>query len=283
MEKWKPVLPVLLALVIAFAGSLMTYRWVKKQMAKAPQAGTGDLQTVSVAVAKKDMSWGIRLNKSEINDQVELLPYLKSSVPPGAFQDLDSLDKRVLIFPVKQGEPVLETSLAPVDVTTGGVAAILKPGKRALAVQGDKVIGLSGFIQPGNRVDVFVTLIDPRKETEVTKLVLQDILVLATGEELQEVGQGEPNAVDVFTLEVTPEEGEKLALAAMQGRIQLALRSATDIETILTKGASATETLDSFKEVGPAPKRVFKQGGKTFSRQVDVIRGNERSGQTFYQ
>jgi pilus assembly protein CpaB len=288
MEKWKSVLPVLLALVIASAGSWMTYRWVKKQLAQGQTSGKEEVQTVTVAVAKADLPWGTKLSRNQAQAQLELLSYLKESVPPGAFKDVESLDERVLVFPVKKGEPVLESSLAPVDVRIGGVAAILKPGKRALAVQGDKVIGLSGFVLPGNRVDVFVTLPDPRKDTEVTKLVLQDIPVLATGSELQENDKGDPMPVDVYTLEVTPQEGEKLALAAMEGKIQLGLRSAMDLETVLTKGATAVETLDSFKEVGPAPKRnvvpkEIKRGEKPFMRQVEVIRGNERSGQTFYQ
>jgi pilus assembly protein CpaB len=58
-----------------------------------------------------------------------------------------------------------------VSVTTGGISAVVAPGKRAIAVAGDKVIGLAGFIQPGNHVDILVTLKSPFSESHITKLV----------------------------------------------------------------------------------------------------------------
>ena len=71
---------------------------------------------------------------------------------------------RVLISALKEMEPVLDSRLAPENVIAGGVSAVLKQGKRAIAVKGDKVIGISGFIQPGNRVDVLATLKDPKHQ-----------------------------------------------------------------------------------------------------------------------
>jgi pilus assembly protein CpaB len=285
MGRWRTVIPIVLAALIALIGSFLTYRWVKIQMARAPVQSGEVLETADIAVAKVDLPWGTKLSKEHFNEQFDRSPYLKKSLPAGAFENLDDLDGRVVIVPVKQQQPVLESSLAPVSVRTGGVSAILGPGKRALAVKGDKVIGLSGFILPGNRVDVFVTLTDPKNEEEVTKLVLQDIPVLATGTEMQENSKGEPMPVDVYTLEVTPDDGEKLSLAASKGQIQLALRNPMDTETVLTEGANATDTLNSFQKVVPArPKPVnkpVKRGEKPFTRSVEVIKGNVVSGETF--
>ena len=123
-------------------------------------------------------------------------------------------------------------------MTVGGVSAVIKPGMRAIAVKGDKVIGISGFIQPGNRVDVLVTLKDPKTKNETTKMVLSNVLVLATGTEVQEKQDGKPSPVDVYTLEVDPNQGEMLALAAAEGKLQFALRNMMDMETLLTKGAT---------------------------------------------
>ncbi len=99
-----------------------------------------------------------------------------------------------------------------------------------MGVKVDKVVGVSGFIHPGNRVDVLVTLSRSDRQNEpTTKIVLENILVLATGTELEKSGKQEkPAQVDVITLEVTPEEGEKLALAATEGKLQLALRNYSD-------------------------------------------------------
>ena len=85
--------------------------------------------------------------------------------------------------------------------------------------------------------------------------------------------------MDVYTLEVTPEEGEKLALADAQGRLQLALRNATDTETVLTKGATVKDTLASYRY---ATKRRSPRRGPYVSK-VQVIKGNKVSQKTFSQ
>jgi pilus assembly protein CpaB len=104
--------------------------------------------------------------------------------------------------------------------------------------------------------------------------------VLATGEELSENRDGETSPVDVYTLEVTPEEAEKLSLAAAEGRLQFALRNATDMETVLTRGATVPQTLASFRPV--AQKRKRRSVNPSVSK-VQVIKGNKVSQKTFYQ
>ena len=135
------------------------------------------------------------------------------------------------------------------------------------------MIGISGFILPGNRVDILATLKPVGTKKEVTKIVLENILVLATGTEMQQNDKGDPAPVDVYTLEVSPEDGEKLALAASNGKLQFALRNVTDAETVLTKGASVNETLASYKyneKRKTKSQRVIKRPFK-----VEVIKGGE--------
>lgn len=271
----RAIVPILLAVCVALVGSFLTYRWVKLQVPPSTESAEQAAEIVSIAVAAVDLAWGKQLVEADLKRE----RYLKDSLPPGSFVSLEKLEGRVLVFPIKANEPVLESRLAPITVETGGMAAIVEPGKRAIAVKGDKVIGLSGLIRPGNRVDVLVTLKEPGKKTEVTKLVLQDIPVLATGVQLQEGGKGEASPVDVYTLEVTPEEGEKLALADAQGKLQLALRNATDTETVLTKGATVKDTLDSYRY---ATKRRISPRGPYVS-EVQVIKGNQVSKKTFTQ
>jgi pilus assembly protein CpaB len=186
----------------------------------------------------------------------------------------------VLISPLKEREPVLESRLAPDDVTMGGVSALIRPGMRAVAVKGDKVIGISGFIQPGNRVDVLVTMRDPATKNEINKMVLSNVLVLATGTEIEERRDGAPRPVDVYTLEVDPEQSERLALAAAEGKLQFALRGATDQETVLTRGATVTQTLSSLRGEDPSPPPKVKEW-RPQSRTVTVetIKGDKVSRQ----
>jgi pilus assembly protein CpaB len=271
----RAIVPILLAVCVALVGSFLTYRWVKLQVRPPSETAEQAVETVSIAVAAVDLAWGKQLAGEDLKWE----RYLKDSLPPGCFWTPEKVEGRVLVFPIKANEPVLESRLAPTSVETGGIAAIVEPGKRAIAVKGNKVIGLSGLIRPGNRVDVLVTLKEPGEKGEVTKLVLQSIPVLATGQELKEGGKGEASPVDVYTLEVTPEEGEKLTLADAEGKLQLALRNATDTETVLTRGATVKDTLASYRY---ATKRTKSARGPYVTR-VQVIKGNQVSQKNFNQ
>ena len=266
MGKRKAIIPIVLALVIASTLTIFLYKWVKTQTAQKEDV-QAESKTVSVVVAAADFPWGTKLEPK----MIDTLPYIKESLPPGYSSSPESLEGRVLISPVRQNQPILESSLAPDSVTTGGVSAVVTPGKRALAVKGDKVIGLSGFIRPGNRVDVLVTITVPKTKKEITKTVLEDVLVLATGIEIQENKEGgKPHSVDVYTLEVTPEEGEKLALASAMGKLHFALRNVLDRKTVLTEGATISGTVDSFR-----PKTKTGRQGKEAAVTVrEVINGD---------
>jgi pilus assembly protein CpaB len=273
MGKWKAVIPIVVALVIAAGGSLFLYRWLQEKT-KPAEVVKVETQAVPVAVAAVNIPWGTKLK----SDMIKKVPYLSESLPTGYSSDGHKLQGRVVIAALRQNEPITEAKLAPTSVTVGGVSAIITPGKRAIAVKGDKVIGLSGFILPGNFVDVLVTWTDPKTKTEVTKTVLERIPVLATGTEIEEDDKGNTAPVDVYTLEVTPEQAEKLALAATQGKIQFALRNVTDTEAVLTRGATIAETLGSFRapesSPAPAPKIINKAVKKwpKVRRSTKVVR-----------
>ena len=268
MAKLKVFGPIALALILAISGSTFLYKWLRSQTT-AKQTVKVESEAIPVAVARVELSWGTKL-KSEM---VKSTRFLEESLPEGYISDVNLLKDRVLIAPVKPNEPITEHKLAPKDVTTGGVAAIIQQGKRAIAVKGDKVIGISGFINPRDRVDILVTLTHPKTKNEMTKLVLENIPVLATGTQIQENDKGELSPVDVYTLEVTPEEGEKLALAASKGKLQFALRNATDAQKVVTRGATIPQTLASLmpvkqKKTVSAPKRVYSP-----TVTVEVIKG----------
>ncbi len=118
------------------------------------QSQTQARETQPVVVAAVDLTWGTSLT----GDMIKVVPYLKESLPPGYFSDAAAVIGRTIIYPVKANEPIFESKLAPTTVAMGGVAALVTPKKRAMAVKVDKFVGVSGFIHPGNRVDVLVTL-----------------------------------------------------------------------------------------------------------------------------
>ncbi len=236
MGRWRAMGPIFLALVIAAAGSFFIYSWMQRQAAPKVVANVepDKANIVQAEVAAVDMIPGTKISV----EMIKKGDFLINSLEPGHFTDSAALVGRVTISPLKANELILEHRLASIDIKTGGVSALVTEGKRAVAVGGDKVIGLSGFIYPGNRVDVLVTWKDPATDAEITKLVLENVLVLASGTLMQRNDKGDAAPVDVYTLEVTPEEAEILGLTRNQGKIQFALRSPVDSGTIATKGAT---------------------------------------------
>jgi pilus assembly protein CpaB len=239
-----PILIVGIAIGIAFAIALLVYYKLQNKPIIVKERG----DTIPIAVAKMNLPLATSIQKN----MIKMVPYLKKNLPPGCFSDRVALKGRILIYPVKVGEPIFESRLAPTSVTSGGMAVVLSPNKRAMSVKVDKVIGISGFIQPNNRVDVLVTTthkVGGSAPVSITKTVLENILVLATGQQMgNDDKQQKSKGVGVITLEVTPEEGEKLALATNSGTIQLALRNFADTEDVMTPGSTIKTLLASYRE-----------------------------------
>jgi pilus assembly protein CpaB len=211
-----------------------------------------------VAVAVSDLYGGAVINK----EMVKLRTFMSGSLAEGTFfSDVTALQGRVVLSPIRAGEPVLLSRLAPENLTEGGVPAVIKDRKRAISVKVDQIIGVAGFIKPGDKVDVLVTLKNPENGTPITKIALENMLVLAAGAQVGKGGEGSASPVSVITIEVTPEEAEKVALATSQGRIQLALRSYKDSEEVFTKGATVPALLASYRLGGPA-----KRSAQTFRK-----------------
>ena len=270
-----PVIMLVVALLIAGIVSYWSYGLLQKKT--VVDATPADTQ--QVAVAAYDLKWGTVITSEVVKTQ----PYLKGSLPTGYIADPAAAIGRVVMYPMQVNEPFTESRLAPASVKLGGVAAIVAPKKRAMAVKVDKVVGVSGFIHPGHRVDVLVSLAKTDKVPQpITKIVLENIPVLAVGTEIEQAaGQKEkPAQVDVITLEVTPEEGEKLALSATEGKLQLALRNYTDTEEVQTRGTTIPNLLASYSGSGPEKKatgarRAAPAEPRGFT--VELIKGNKVS------
>lgn len=279
MGKFKAGIAFLLAVVVALAATSIIYKWVQTRAPASTPATVKEEKGVKVVLAARDLPRGTKLTPGDF----KVATYPEQAVPAFHFNDSNALQGRVLIAQIMENEAIIESKLAPVSVTTGGVSAVVSPGKRAVAVAGDKVIGLAGFIQPGNRVDVLVTLKNPGSESFITKVVLENILILATGTQTMSPSDGKPGPVDVFTLEVSPDEAERLSLAASQGKLHFALRNFTDEADVTTMGSTVSEILDAYrprmqlvKEPVVEPK---EQKRRTF--EVQTIRGTSVTSQAF--
>ncbi|GAB6060462.1 Flp pilus assembly protein CpaB [Desulfonatronum parangueonense] len=282
MGRWKAFLPITLAMFIAVGGSLFIYNWMQQQTSGVPAQVVEEIQRERpeigyVAVATFDLAAGTRLSGEMITSREQII----KNLPAGHFREPSDLVGRVAVVPMRAGETIIEHRLAPIDIRTGGVSAILGEGKRAVAVGGDKVIGISGFIHPGNKIDVLVTWKDPDNDEDITKIILENVTVLATGTVLQETEKGTTAPVDVYTLELTPEETEILTHVRNQGRLQFALRSPIDGLPAATRGATTRHAMNYLNPqpvqlaATPAPRINNPRPAPVRSEfTMEVIQGN---------
>ena len=221
-----------------------------------------------VAVAKVTIPIGSKI----VAEQLMMVQFPKESTPDGAFDSLEKLAGRVAVVNIAAKEPVTETKLAA-EGTAAGLSAVIPEGYRAMTVKVDDAAGISGFIMPGSLVDVVVT-IDPREgsghQDPISKIVLQNIKVLANGQNIDKPeNEREANSVKAVTLQVTPEEAEKLALAATEGKLQLVMRNQIDQGDEPTKGVNKRNLLggDTVTPI-PEPGALKSEQPKSESRPV---------------
>ena len=237
-----------------------------------------------------DIQLGSRLSP----EMIQMADWPSGSVPAGAYNDPKDLDGRVVKTTLTRGEPMLESKLAPVG-SKGGLSAVVGEGKRAITVRVNDVIGVAGFALPGNYVDIMVNTQEEGskgndRDHAISKIVLEHILVLAVA---QEAGRDEtkPKVVNAVTLEVAPEQAEKIDLARSVGTLSLVLRN--QIDPAMAKTTGATKDTLLAKSAAPpapqpaapvakrhvAPRRVAASARST--NCIEVIRGLSRSTECF--
>ena len=235
MKNQRAMIMMALAVVLGLLAVALAARW----LLNAPVASAG-----KIVVAKSDIDIGQRLTPMLFT----VVDWPTASVPKGAFGDPQPLNGRVLRSSLLAGEPVSEAKLAPVG-TLGGLSALITEGKRAITVRVNDVIGVAGFALPGNYVDIIVStemVSDPNaaqaRARSISKIVLERILVLAVAQEVSR-DETKPKVVNAVTLEVTPEQAEKLDLARSVGTLSLALRNQIDPAASATAGATKENLL----------------------------------------
>lgn len=231
---WMLIVSVLLGLVV----TAMAVVWVGQK---------GSIAVNKVVVAAMDIELGSKLNPQMLTTA----DWPSGSTPHGAFNDLKDLQGRVVKSSVQRGEAILANKLAPVG-TQGGLSAVIVEGKRAMTVRVNDVVGVAGFALPGNYVDVMVNTQQDKvgrtdENRQISKTVLERVLVLAVA---QEAGRDEtkPKVVNAVTLELTPEDAEKLDLARNVGTLSLVLRNQVDMTPVTTAGVTRRQLIGAKAE-----------------------------------
>lgn len=234
------------------------------------------LETTQVVVAARPLEPGSALGP----DDVKLVRWPADALPEGSFTDTEELLGRGLVRAVSPNQAILESELAGPGSGLG-LSLSIPEGMRAVSVKVDEVVGVAGFVLPGTRVDVVSIFTPPggARQDPVSRVILQNVPTLAAGQTTTTDEDGEPLTVTVITLMVVPEDAEKLALAATQGRIQLALRNNLDQDEVETDGARMASLMR-----GPRPAPAGRRASSTPSNTsatdrtiIEVYKGGVRT------
>jgi pilus assembly protein CpaB len=195
-------------------------------------------------------------------------------------------------------EPILDSKLASKEAGAG-LSSAIPEGMRAMAVRVNDIIGVAGFVGPGSHVDVIIIGIPSPNGAMTSKIFLENVQILAAGQNVERDVNGKPQSSQVVTVLVTPEDAQKLALAG-DSRIQLALRNPIDmaqensrgVQTAMLYGtSSAAVAPQAPRPVAiryaprprPKPEIVAPVNVEAAVRRVtvEVIRGDKRETSTF--
>ena len=234
-----------IALVLGAFVSLVVYR--NLQAGATSKAAPGE----EVVVAADDLQVGTKIEDKDIR----LVRFPSTDLPVGVFHQKKNVVGRGVILPIAQREFILSNKLAGENAGSG-LPSLIPPGMRAVSVRVNDTTSVSGFVQPGTRVDVLLTGNPQGSSEQQTTTVLENVAVIATGTRLERNSAGEPQSAPVVTLLLSPDDAQRLTLASSQGHIQLALRNPLDTkqESIAAVGANSLYKYGSTPAPAAAPR-----------------------------
>ena len=234
---------MVLAVLLAGAAAVVGYYGVTSIAGQAADANEKNYR--NVVVTATDLTFGQKLDRA----MLRMARYPKDAVPEGAYADLDSVVGQTTKVFMGAREPVTAIKLSS---RGGGLSMLVRPTMRAASVQVDQVSGVSGFVLPGDRVDVLVTVDNHRvNEDAITRTILQNIEVLAAGQKTEQ-RDNKPITVQSVTLLLDPKGAEALAHAGYEGEIHLVLRNPEDQEEVQVAALSTSEMLGKSKPAAVA-------------------------------
>jgi pilus assembly protein CpaB len=263
-----------IAIVIAFLFSIYVYRTIQRisNVNPAPMA--------RIVVADRPILLGTRLDATNLR----VISWPAGSTIAGSFTRIEDCAGRALLTNLAANEPVLEGKLAAKE-SGAGLPATIPEGMRAVSVAVNEVNGVAGFVIPGTMVDILVTGRMSGKSADaddnITRVILEDVRVLAAGQQVEQDREGKPQKVPVVTVLVTPEDATKLTMASTEGKIQLALRNTIDakqtnpppvLQAVLFTGPVAAPVVQSVRKIAPVVRVPYS---------VEVITGSKKETKTF--
>ena len=250
------------ALVLGVAAAVAGYYGLNQAAQKTEAGQRANLR--DVVVVTTDLTFGSKLEST----MLKIAHYPKDAVPEGAYSRIDSVVGQTTKIFMAAREPVTEIKLSS---RGGGLSMLVRPKMRAASIEVNQVSGVSGFVLPGDRVDVLIT-VDPRNnEDAVTRTLLQNIEVLAAGQKTQQQ-DNKPISVQAVTLLVDPAGAEVLAHAGHEGEISLVLRNPEDNDQVQVEAFSTRQMLGRATPPHVAVRRTSAAPASAPRPDVPVVR-----------
>jgi pilus assembly protein CpaB len=267
MKRFGTLIALAVAVVSGLGAVLVANQWLKSR-SDQPVVVKESVPLSKVVIAAQDLEVGARITTQSLG----VVDWPRATVPRGAFEDPSALEGRIAVTRLRAGEPVLAAELAAPGSGVGLVAAI-KPGKRAMAILVDEVVGVGGFVLPNTFVDVIgIVKVDERQKKAKTLLKRVEVLAIAQETFTEE---GKPKLVRTVTLELAPDEAEKLAMQIHEGPIHLVLRNPAEEEAapVAPPPPQTIAAKPRLRSVPVLQPRVVARAPGPFT--VEVIRGSK--------
>ncbi len=240
----RPAIFFLLAGLAALLASIVVYTSLKKKDEEMRRVLSG---TAPIVVAAHDIAVGARIDAGAI----KVVRWPRNVLPPGVVTEPGAAIGSLARSEFVENEPIVTSRLVEAGKTSGVLPLMIPADMRAMSVAVDEVSDLSGFVLPYTRVDVLLSLPASDKNPGRSKIILQDVPVLAVAQTVERKDNPQPERV--VTLEVTPEQAEALAVATTQGKLHLALRSYGDNAVVQTSGSDVHKVMAAYSPIAAEP------------------------------
>jgi pilus assembly protein CpaB len=275
MNSKRIALAFVLAVAIAGVVSYAFYARIRSQRAEGGKI-------IKVVAATKALSAGSPISA----DSVALIDWPANMPLTGGFSKPEEVIGRSVIYPIGEHQPILDYDVA---LAGSGIGLTVKipEGMRAVSVRSNDVVGVAGFLYPGSHVDVLVTYKVENSTAPLTQtqIILPNVEVLVAGQKIEPDPTGKPETVNVVTLLLKPEDGEKLVLASTQGAIQFVLRNGADQKSPDTKPVDMADLMTGVRKPVVAKKSVVKGPTRVVKaavfHEVETISGGKKSVDKF--
>lgn len=239
------------AFIIALVVSGVFTFWLSQRFSKNKPAPPPPKSQYVAAAANMEAGQAIK------PENLKLVEWPASMPLVGAFTAPQPLVGRTVLYPLAAGEPILERQLSSPGSGTG-LTIKIPDGMRAISLRSDEIVGVAGFLLPGTRVDVLVTMHPANTPDPITATVLQNVEVLATGQKTEPDPEGKPTTATVVTLLVKPEDAQRVDLASTQGIVHFVLRNGSDHDQFAGAPALFSQ-LAGLPADSPAAPRVARR------------------------